>query len=67
MITREKVIVQVGNATKLHYAFQFELRGVLRTALGCGTKSIRGLRIVEIADTSRFEVCEKCEARGGGQ
>lgn len=58
----KKVIVQVGNATKLHYAVQFvNKRGFTITSLGCGAKSIRGLRAVEIsADSGRFDYCERC-------
>ena len=59
----EKVKVQIGNATMLHTGKRFELRGRLVTVVECGTKSIRGLTIIEIADTSRFEICERCEAR----
>ena len=59
----EKVLVQVGNATKLHRAQRFEIKGRLITTLGCGTKSLRGSSVVEITDTSRFDFCEKCEAR----
>jgi hypothetical protein len=58
-----KVTVQIGNATMLHLGKSFEVRGRLVTVVECGTKSIRGLRVVEIADTSRFEICERCEAR----
>jgi hypothetical protein len=59
----EKVKVQIGNATMLHFGKRFELRGRLVTVVECGTKSLRGVTVVEIADTSRFEICEKCEAR----
>ena len=59
----EKVLVQIGNATKLHWAQRVEIKGRLITFVGCGTKSVRGRSVVEITDTSRFEFCEKCEAR----
>ena len=68
MLKIEKVLVQLGNATKVHTANQFEIKGRLRTTLGCGSKSIRGMRVLDFeAQLDRFEFCEKCEARGGGQ
>jgi hypothetical protein len=58
-----KVKVQIGNGTMLHLGKSFELRGRLVTVVECGTKSIRGLTVIELDDTSRFEICERCEAR----
>ena len=59
----EQVKVQIGNATMLHIGKRFELRGRLVTVVECGTKSLRGLTVIEIDDTSRFEICARCEAR----
>jgi hypothetical protein len=59
----EQVLVQVGNATKLHRAIRLEVRGRLITVVNCGTKSLRGKSVLEVADTSRFVFCEKCEER----
>jgi hypothetical protein len=59
----EKITVQVGNATKLHFAKQFELRGRIITTLGCGSKSLSGLRVVETTQIDRFGYCEKCLSR----
>ena len=59
----EQVKVQIGNATMLHLGKRFELRGRLVTVVECGTKSVRGLTVIEIDDTSRFAICERCEAR----
>jgi hypothetical protein len=60
----EKVLVQVGNASKIHFAIQFELRGRMITSLGCGAKSLRGLTTVQTATSSEtFDYCEKCLSR----
>ena len=59
----EQVLVQVGNATTLHRATRLEVKGRLVTVVNCGTRSVRGKSLLEVAETSRFVFCEKCEAR----
>jgi hypothetical protein len=61
----EKVTVQLGNGSKVHVAQRWERNGHLITAISCGSKSVRGLTVLELAgQEDRFDYCDKCDARG---
>lgn len=61
------VLVQIGNGTKQHYGHTAEIRGIERTFIRCGTKSLRGRAVLDEFELSKFiaswNACEKCLER----
>jgi hypothetical protein len=63
----ENFIVRVGNGSKSHWAYRYEINNRLITFLACGSNKIRGLRILGNLELETFAkaagTCEKCLAR----
>jgi hypothetical protein len=64
---KKNLLVRVGNGSKQHWAYTYEINDRKLTFLACGSNKIRGMRVIGELQLETYANnpanCEKCLAR----